>query len=79
MTEDGWSPNIDDALRACENCRWWDNSTVHGQDHQDITGLCRRRPPRINKVTGMAFWPFTEDSDWCGAFDPPHHKEPTDD
>lgn len=55
--------------RRCEDCRWWDNSTKHGTDDQDITGLCRVLPPRLDKRSGLACWPFTEDTDWCGRFD----------
>jgi hypothetical protein len=60
---------------TCEDCRFWDTSTQHGNAESDTTGLCRKRAPRINKITGMAWWPFTEDTDWCGEYAPPLPKE----
>ena len=57
-------------MQCCEDCRFWDNSTQSGSAQPDTTGLCRRKAPRVNKFTGMAFWPFTEDTDWCGEFQP---------
>lgn len=53
---------------ACERCRFWDSSTQHRDAQPDTTGLCRRRPPRTSRVTGMAVWPFARDTDWCFEF-----------
>lgn len=53
---------------SCETCRWWDNST--SLDYHENTGQCRALPPRTNKRTGEAMWPFTEPNDWCAAFEP---------
>ena len=50
----------------CETCRWWDNSASL-RDHED-SGQCRVLPPRTNKRTGTAMWPFTEHNDWCGKW-----------
>lgn len=55
---------------TCETCRWWDTSTQHAQSESDTTGLCRARAPKINAMTGMAWWPFTEDTDWCRRHEP---------
>jgi hypothetical protein len=52
----------------CENCKWWDNSVQLEKAQADTTGLCRQLPPRRDKRTGRAVWPFTEDTDWCAAF-----------
>jgi hypothetical protein len=51
----------------CENCKWWDNSV--SLSDKEATGLCRNLPPRRDKRSGQAVWPFTEDVDWCAAFE----------
>jgi hypothetical protein len=55
---------------ACEKCRWWDSSIQQTHKTPDTTGACRVSAPKINKITGGAMWPFTEDSDWCACFTP---------
>ena len=52
----------------CEDCKWWDSSTKSAMDDQDVTGLCRVKPPVADKRNGIGRWPFTEDTDWCGSF-----------
>lgn len=53
--------------KRCEDCRWWDTSTQCGSAEPDTTGQCRRRAPSsVDDRTGLAFFPFTEDMDWCG-------------
>lgn len=52
----------------CEDCRYWDNSTQSRDAQPDTTGLCRRQPPTPAPFTGLAVWPFTEDTDWCANF-----------
>ena len=54
------------ALVRCEDCRYWDNSTQHGDAQPDTTGLCRQSSPTAHILTGLAVWPFTEDTDGCG-------------
>jgi hypothetical protein len=61
---------------SCERCRWWDNSTQQASAQPDTTGACRVRPPRINKITGGAMWPFTTDTDWCGDYSPDPDDSP---
>jgi hypothetical protein len=61
-------------VSRCEDCRWWDNSTKHRDDDQDVTGLCRVRAPVVDKRNSHGRWPFTEDADWCGEHTP---KEPS--
>lgn len=55
-------------MPTCVSCRFWDTSTQLRNAQPDTTGMCRCSPPRINKRTGAAMWPHTEDSDWCGAY-----------
>lgn len=50
----------------CEDCRYWDNSVYSGI--KENSGACRVMPPRADKRTNLAVWPFTEHEDWCGAF-----------
>lgn len=50
----------------CEQCIFWDNSARADVDYE--TGQCRRTPPGFDDRTGLAVWPFTEDTDWCGEF-----------
>lgn len=53
----------------CENCKWWDTSSQAASAQEDTTGLCRRKSPReFDQRTGMAIWPYTEDTDWCGEY-----------
>lgn len=52
----------------CEDCFYWDNSVQLDKAQPDTTGLCRREPPRVDRRTGKAMWPFTEDTDWCGRY-----------
>lgn len=55
-------------IRRCEDCRWWDNSTKHGNDDEDATGLCRVVAPVADERDRRAVWPFTEYGDWCASF-----------
>lgn len=57
-------------MGRCETCRWWDSSTQSASAQPDTTGLCRVRPPVADDRTGVAVWPFTEDTDWCRAHEP---------
>lgn len=50
----------------CENCRFWDTSTQLDAAQPDTTGACRHHAPKVDRRTGIALWPFTEISDWCG-------------
>ena len=50
----------------CEDCGYWDNSS-HARDHEN-TGACRVSPPKADRHTHIAYWPFTEDVDSCGSF-----------
>lgn len=53
----------------CEDCRFWDNSTQSGTAEPDTTGLCRRNAPVVDILRPSdGLWPFTSDTDWCGAF-----------
>ena len=52
---------------TCEDCHYWDNSSQLVVSQPDTTGACRVKPPRVDKRSGKAIWPFTEDTDWCGA------------
>ena len=52
----------------CEDCKFWDNSTQHGQAEPDTTGICRVLPPTADERDCTARWPFTADTDWCGSF-----------
>lgn len=63
---------------ACELCRFWDSSEQLDRALPDTTGLCRRLPPKLNKITGRAMWPFSEEGDWCGSYDidPSKDKSP---
>ena len=63
---------------ACDLCRYWDSSVQMDGVQSDTTGLCRRQPPKVNKMTGGAMWPFTDDSDWCGSYkiDPAKDNSP---
>jgi hypothetical protein len=54
---------------SCEDCRFWDISTQIADEEADSTGLCRVLPPTADKRHNKtAVWPFTDFSDWCGAF-----------
>lgn len=53
----------------CELCLYWDASVSSGLGVRE-TGRCRVDPPRPDYRTHVAVWPFTEDVDWCGRFDP---------
>ena len=47
----------------CEHCRFWK------QDKRSSKmGWCRRYAPRPNGVRHE--WPRTENTDWCGDFEP---------
>ena len=62
---DGDAPSGD--RERCETCRFWDNSTQSGAAEPDTTGACRRLPPpTIDDRTGLARWPYTDETDWCG-------------
>lgn len=52
--------------KRCEDCRFWDNSS--SLRDAENTGQCRILPPRAERHTGRAVWPYTEDTDWCGNF-----------
>ena len=52
----------------CETCFFWDNSTQLGSAEADTTGACRAKPPVADERNGIARWPFTHDTDWCGSF-----------
>lgn len=49
----------------CERCLWWDISTSSSIS-DDETGLCRRKAPGFDDRTGLAVFPFTTETDWCG-------------
>lgn len=55
---------------CCERCRWWDTSTMHGA-HKDRSP-CRVNPPVADERDGLARWPYTDASDWCGHFQEPN-------
>ena len=58
-------------MRTCEECKFWDTAVKMAGDDQDLTGLCRRHAPvPITSRNGAGEWPFTEDSDWCGEYQP---------
>lgn len=50
---------------TCSNCRYWDNSSSSSLTDAE-TGKCRRSSPGFDSRTGIAVWPFTEETDWCG-------------
>jgi len=64
-------------VRRCEDCMYWDNSVQRVNSQADTTGACRIKPPKIDKRTGGAMWPFTEDTDWCGSFARDTTKDPS--
>ncbi|PZU95515.1 MAG: hypothetical protein DI527_00470 [Chelatococcus sp.] len=53
--------------KLCCTCQWWDNSASSAVSAAE-TGQCRRLPPGFDDRTGLAVWPFTEETDWCGEF-----------
>lgn len=55
-------------MGRCEDCRFWDASSQAAAAEPDTTGACRRAPPHVDDRTGLAMWPYTEDTDWCGEF-----------
>jgi hypothetical protein len=63
----------------CKNCRWWEEFGK-SSDNQPL-GRCRVRSPRlavgqvmpvrdVGQVALEALWPWTDDKDWCGEFQP---------
>lgn len=56
-------------MKRCETCRFWDTSTESAHAEPDTTATCRRRPPAVDDRTGLAMWPMTQDSDWCGEWE----------
>lgn len=54
----------------CETCRYWDTSASSAHAEPDTTALCRRHAPGFDDRTGLAVWPFTETTDWCGDWVP---------
>jgi len=54
--------------KKCENCRWWDTSTSLAADEDKSP--CRVHAPVADDRSGVARWPFTDASDWCGEFEP---------
>jgi len=48
-------------LSRCSSCRFW-GPTGDGLD------LCRKSPP-LGSESGMALWPVTTASDWCGEYE----------
>lgn len=52
----------------CEDCQYWDTSTQPAHRQPDTYGACRAAPPYPDDRSGIAMWPFTEDTDWCGCF-----------
>lgn len=49
----------------CEACRFWDSQN-------DVRGLCRVDAPFPDPRSegGLAYWPSTAATDWCGRFAP---------
>lgn len=54
----------------CESCHWWNNGVSSALKGHEDTGRCVVRPPRMDKRTGLAVWPFTEPGDTCRKHKP---------
>ena len=50
----------------CDRCRWW----LHTEAHDDDRGDCRRYPPVLKDIDGLADWIETDQIDFCGEFRP---------
>jgi hypothetical protein len=50
----------------CENCEFWEALI----DNEMEQGFCRRHSPRhMSPRNGLARWPITDSTDWCGEFE----------
>lgn len=50
----------------CKVCKFWDKSA----DDKLEDGLCRILPPVANSALGRGLWPYTQETDSCGAGKP---------
>ena len=48
------NPSVNEQF--CGACRYWRN------------GRCRRHAPQASSSLGVAIWPLTELTDWCGEW-----------
>jgi hypothetical protein len=50
----------------CDECKYWAKLDVSSLE----LGRCRINSPSINSVDpfGLALWPKTRNTDWCGDF-----------
>lgn len=61
-------------VRACANCRFWDEVETTGRlGNWRVIGRCRRYPPSIagpvvneSDVRHATYFPETEADEWCG-------------
>lgn len=57
----------------CQNCRWWNGSSVQCRRHAPTSERVRYAWPPIDNdpLQGtelVATWPKTRPNDWCGDF-----------
>ena len=57
--------------RTCKTCLYWDLGYSFGD-----RGVCRRLSPRAVGDGGVATWPLTYESDWCGEYSPSDAVDP---
>lgn len=62
-------------MERCETCKWWNNGVSSAIAEHEDTGRCIVNPPKADKRTGLAYWPFTDADDACGKHEPA--AEPT--
>ena len=53
----------------CKVCKCWDNHVALSTKNEG-KGLCRVLPPVLNHALGTGVWPFTNETDSCGAGTP---------
>lgn len=60
---------------TCETCRFWRPNHIEPEE-----GWCHRNAPQpspemcvmndVGDIFALARWPVTDDSDWCGEYQP---------
>ena len=62
----------EEIIAICVNCRFHDPKG-------SVLCYCRRHAPKysdLNPHTGASDWPIVRNNDWCGEFEPYHHRPP---
>lgn len=52
--------------RICNSCCFWDPDPRNTPEH--MTGACHANSPQMPNDSGIGFWPFTKEQDWCGQW-----------